>query len=65
MVVTRVHDTGEPGYDLHLEAAHTARLRQALTEAGAPLLDLETADVLRLEAGVPKKEVYASVIAAK
>jgi folate-binding protein YgfZ len=54
VIVTRVADTGEPGYDVHVEAPVAATLRQALAAAGAPLLDPGTADALRVEAGVPR-----------
>ena len=54
VIVTRVADTGEPGYDVHAEAPVIEILRHALARAGAPLLDPETADALRVEAGVPR-----------
>ena len=54
VIVTRVTDTGEPGYDVHVEAPVTAALRQALAAADVPLLDPGAADALRIEAGVPK-----------
>lgn len=52
-IVTRITDTGEPGYDVHVEAAAAGRLREALDEVGVPPVDPQTADALRIEAGVP------------
>jgi folate-binding protein YgfZ len=52
-IVTRVTDTGEPGYDLFVERAQADALNSELTSAGAFALDELTADVLRIEAGVP------------
>ncbi len=53
VIVARVTDTGEPGFDVHVEAAAAPALRRALEDAGLPALDAETADALRIEAGVP------------
>lgn len=52
VIVTRVTDTGEPGYDIYVEAPHAGALRREIERAGVPLMDPETADVLRVEAGV-------------
>jgi folate-binding protein YgfZ len=52
-IVTRVTDTGEPGYDVHVERAHAAALKAALAAAGAVALDEATANALRVEAGIP------------
>lgn len=54
VVVTRVTDTGEPGFDLYVEAPQTEALETALRAAGASDIDASVADVLRVEAGVPK-----------
>jgi folate-binding protein YgfZ len=56
-IVTRVTDTGEPGYDLCVEQPQRAGLREALAAAGVPAADSETADAIRIEAGVPKFNV--------
>jgi folate-binding protein YgfZ len=53
-IVVRVTDTGESGYDLYVETANAAALRRALEQERVPFLDSDTADVLRVEAGVPK-----------
>ncbi len=53
VIVTRVTDTGEPGYDLFVERAQVDALNDGLKTAGAVVLDEPTADVLRIEAGVP------------
>ena len=47
-------DTGEPGFDLLVEAHAAAALMDALRASGAEDVDAATADVLRVEAGVPK-----------
>ena len=52
-IVTRVSDTGEPGYDLFVEHAHAGALTAALAAAGTVVLDEATAEALRIEAGVP------------
>jgi folate-binding protein YgfZ len=52
-IVTRVADTGEPGFDLYVEGTRLETLKVALTAAGVVAADAETADVLRVEAGVP------------
>jgi tRNA-modifying protein YgfZ len=53
-IVTRVMDTGEPGFDVFVERALSGRFNDALSARGIPMLDAETADVLRIEAGVPR-----------
>jgi folate-binding protein YgfZ len=52
-IVTRVTDTGEPGFDVYVEQSRLPAVKQVLAAAGVVELDLETADVLRVEAGVP------------
>jgi folate-binding protein YgfZ len=52
-IVTRVRDTGVPGYDLFLDAAQRDALGQTLADLGIPALDEATADAIRIEAGVP------------
>jgi folate-binding protein YgfZ len=53
-VVLRVTDTGEPGYDVMVDASMGEVLQTALRGAGAVDVDAVVADVLRVEAGVPK-----------
>jgi tRNA-modifying protein YgfZ len=53
-IILRVTDTGEPGFDLLVEAHAGAALMDALRAAGAKDIDAATADVLRVEAGVPR-----------
>src|SRR5207249_2916460 len=48
-----VTDTGEAGYDVYVERAHLAALKSGLDAAGVVSLDAETAEALRIEAGVP------------
>jgi folate-binding protein YgfZ len=53
-IVTRVTDTGEPGYDLHVETAYGEALRRTLLDAGVAELDDATAETVRIEAGIPR-----------
>ncbi len=53
-IVTRVMDTGVAGYDVHVEQQQADALRRAAAEAGVAAADVETADTLRIEAGIPK-----------
>jgi folate-binding protein YgfZ len=53
-IAARVTDTGEPGYDLFVEATQGESLKAALRAKGASELDAPLADTLRIEAGVPK-----------
>jgi folate-binding protein YgfZ len=52
-IVTRVSDTGIAGFDLYAERAQSGALMTQLTASGAEELDPETAEVLRIESGVP------------
>jgi tRNA-modifying protein YgfZ len=54
IILTRTTDTGEAGYDVYVESGQVAALRAALVGAGVPEADPETADVIRIEGGVPK-----------
>jgi folate-binding protein YgfZ len=53
VIVTRAAGTGEPGFDLFVESARGRELRRALIEAGAAEVDADTAEAIRIEAGVP------------
>jgi folate-binding protein YgfZ len=53
-IVTRITDTGEPGFEIYLERAGIDPLKTRLVEAGVVELDEPTAEVLRVEAGVPE-----------
>ena len=53
-IVARVTDTGEPGYDLFVEAAQGESLKAALRATGASELDAPLVETLRIEAGMPK-----------
>ncbi len=52
-IVTRVTDTGEPGFDVYVERERSEWLKARLASDGAQEAGEETADVLRVEAGVP------------
>jgi folate-binding protein YgfZ len=53
-IVTRVTDTGAAGYDVYVEQSHAGALQRAIADAGVLAADLETAEAIRIEAGVPK-----------
>jgi tRNA-modifying protein YgfZ len=53
VIVTRIEDAGEGGYDVFVDRAKAARFMSAAGEAGTVPLDVTTADAIRLEAGVP------------
>ena len=54
VIVARVTDTGEPGYDLFVDRAQVEALKAALAVAGVVDADASTAEALRIEAGVPR-----------
>jgi folate-binding protein YgfZ len=53
VIVTRVTDTGEPGYDVFVDHARAAALVAALGAAGAVVADAATAEAIRIESGIP------------
>jgi folate-binding protein YgfZ len=53
VIVARVTDTGEPGFDLFIGRERLDGLRDALRGGGAVDVDEAAADTLRIEAGVP------------
>jgi len=54
VIVLRVTDTGEPGFDLLIDSSETTALGAALRTAGAVDVEPELVDAMRVEAGVPK-----------
>jgi folate-binding protein YgfZ len=54
IIVTRVTDTGEPGYDIYVERSHVEALRSRLAAAEVAEIDADTAEAIRIEAGVPR-----------
>ena len=52
-IVTRVTDTGEPGFDLFVEHAQAGALKAALLAAGVVELDEVNAAAVRVESGMP------------
>ncbi|MGH9144286.1 MAG: YgfZ/GcvT domain-containing protein [Vicinamibacterales bacterium] len=52
-IVVRVMDTGEPGFDLLVERDRASALKTSLAAAGAVELDAASAEILRIESGVP------------
>ena len=53
-IVTRVFDAGEPGFDVFVDRAAAGVLDAALAARGIGALDAETAEALRIEAGIPR-----------
>ena len=53
VIVTRITDTGEPGFDLYVERAQAGALKAALLAAGIIELDEGTAEAVRIESGMP------------
>jgi len=53
-IVTGITDVGEPGLEIYAERPGIGPLKARLIEAGAVELDAETAEILRVEAGVPE-----------
>jgi folate-binding protein YgfZ len=54
VMITRTTDAGEPGFDLFVERSGPIDISAALERADVPTLDHETAEAIRIEAGVPK-----------
>jgi folate-binding protein YgfZ len=52
-IITRVTDTGAPGFDVYIDHERAGWLKEQLAAAGAQAADAETAEILRVEAGVP------------
>lgn len=52
-IVTRITDTGEPGFDLYVERARAGALTATLLAAGVIELDEPTAEAVRIESGMP------------
>ncbi len=52
-IITRVTDTGEPGFDVYVERGRAGALTDALARADVVELGTDDAEVLRVEAGVP------------
>jgi folate-binding protein YgfZ len=52
-IVTRITDAGEPGFDLYVERERASSVRQLLASQGIGEADAETAEALRVEAGIP------------
>jgi folate-binding protein YgfZ len=53
VIVTRITDAGEPGFDLFVEQGQAGALRAALEAADVVELDAVTAEAVRVESGVP------------
>jgi len=52
-ILLSVDDTGEPGFELLVANDQMPHVLQSLEKAGVARIDAETADILRIEAGVP------------
>jgi folate-binding protein YgfZ len=53
-IVTRTADAGEPGFDLFVDSSAAGELRSSLAASDAAPLDRATAEVIRIEAGIPR-----------
>ncbi len=53
-IVVRAADIGVPGFDLFVGRESGLSLADALRAAGLPRLDQDTAEVIRVEAGIPR-----------
>jgi tRNA-modifying protein YgfZ len=53
-IVTRITDSGGPGFDVYVERAQAAPLKAAFAAADVPEMDESTAETLRIEGGVPR-----------
>jgi folate-binding protein YgfZ len=53
ITLIRATHTGEEGFDLFVDAESSDFLRDELSKAGARVVDQKTAEILRIEAGVP------------
>jgi folate-binding protein YgfZ len=54
VTVIRATHTAEDGFDLVIDSARVGELRQALLDAGAMLVDQQTFEILRIEAGIAR-----------
>ena len=54
VIITRIVDTGEPGFDVFVERVRVDELMTMLRALDVAELDEETAEAIRVEAGVPK-----------
>jgi len=54
VTVIRATHTAEDGFDLVIDSARAGELRQALLDAGAMLVDQQTFEILRIEAGIAR-----------
>jgi folate-binding protein YgfZ len=54
VILTRTSDVGVTGFDVYVESAKADVFRTALVNHGVRNLDPDTAEVLRIEAGIPK-----------
>lgn len=53
-IVTRITDTGEPGFDSYVDRAVAGTFVETLAARGVAALDAGSAEALRIEAGVPR-----------
>jgi len=54
VTIMRATHTAEDGFDVLIDSAHGAQLRQALDDAGAQLVNPDVFEVLRIEAGIAR-----------
>jgi folate-binding protein YgfZ len=54
ITVIRATHTAEEGFDVFIESSERAQLHDALWHAGPEIVEAETLEVLRIEAGIPR-----------
>ena len=54
VTIIRATHTAEDGFDILIDSAHGAQLRQALTDADAQAVSAEIFEILRIEAGIAR-----------
>ena len=54
VTIIRATHTAEDGFDLVIDSAHAAQLRQSLADAGAQPVDQDMVEILRIEAGIAR-----------
>ena len=54
VTIIRATHTAEDGFDIVIDSAHDAQLRQALTDAGAQSVNPDVFEILRIEAGIAR-----------
>jgi len=54
VIIIRATHTAEDGFDILIDSAHAAKVRQVLTDAGAEPVGQDALEILRVEAGIAR-----------